>query len=151
MSSKCRNAKAPPSHQQTVCPLCTEKVRETRASLQSHIGRHLEEIALASLPPELYQSSDSSEEEKSEGGIIKTTGALHFDLSSRFSCGYYIAQRLRGVEVDSCGETVFETNRSCVDAMSRAQMIHILLYKCTHGVVYLKHLPGSSSRLYFAG
>ena len=69
LSSKCRKDKPPPPHQQTNCPLCMERVKETRDSLRRHIGHHLEEVALASLPPELYRSDDSSEEDVDEDDI----------------------------------------------------------------------------------
>ena len=66
MGNKCRTHRAPEPDRQTDCPLCGKTVTETRATLRRHLGRHLEEIALASLPPELYWSDGGSEENETD-------------------------------------------------------------------------------------
>jgi hypothetical protein len=44
------------------CPFCSEKIKETKSSIQLHIGTHMDEIALKALPlPDDESSSTSSQ------------------------------------------------------------------------------------------
>ncbi|RPB04456.1 hypothetical protein L873DRAFT_1355138 [Choiromyces venosus 120613-1] len=42
------------------CPFCLDQIEETKASIKSHIGTHLDEIALKVLPLDMDESSDIS-------------------------------------------------------------------------------------------
>lgn len=66
LAQKCCRQKSPPLGQKTTCPLCLKEIPESRRSLQRHIGKHMEEIALTALPPEVYQTGNSTEESDSE-------------------------------------------------------------------------------------
>jgi hypothetical protein len=52
----------PTSFEDMKCPLCLSHPGDTRRAFETHVGKHMEEIALASLPRE--GSGDSAEESK---------------------------------------------------------------------------------------
>jgi hypothetical protein len=50
-----------------------DEIPETRRSLRRHIGHHLEEIALAALPPEIYHMDDGTGDGGATGGDVENT------------------------------------------------------------------------------
>jgi len=73
VSNRCYRQKAPASGKKIICPLCMDEIPETRRSLRRHIGHHLEEIALAALPPEIYHMDDSTGDSGATSGDVKNT------------------------------------------------------------------------------
>ncbi|KAF8253094.1 hypothetical protein K440DRAFT_657620 [Wilcoxina mikolae CBS 423.85] len=63
---RCERRNPLPESQTTICPLCREEIPETKRSIRRHLGRHMEEISLAVVPPENYHVGleESSEEEE---------------------------------------------------------------------------------------
>jgi hypothetical protein len=50
-----------------------DEIPETQRSLRRHIGHHLEEIALAALPPEIYHMDDGTGDGGATGGDVENT------------------------------------------------------------------------------
>lgn len=57
------------------CPLCLEDTGSGRISIVAHIGRHLEEIALAAVP----QVPESEESEKWSVGSVRSVRSVGFE------------------------------------------------------------------------
>ena len=59
-----------------VCPLCQQKIFATTKQFKSHVCHHMEEIALGTLPQELYGSDSESElplsDDEPEEAIVRT-------------------------------------------------------------------------------
>jgi hypothetical protein len=87
VSSRCHFQKAPPPSKKTTCPLCAEEIQETKLFLRRHIGHHLEEIALAALPPDIYQlgdevGSNSTDSLAPQVNVMENSGAESLVLST---------------------------------------------------------------------
>jgi uncharacterized C2H2 Zn-finger protein len=79
---KCERRKPVPTSQTTICPLCREEIPETRKSIRRHIGRHMEEISLAIVPPENYNVDNDTEdwwESESGDSTVDENGSVQPD------------------------------------------------------------------------
>jgi len=61
------------------CPFCLEQIEETKRTFQKHVGRHFDEIALKTLPPEVFDVQNE------ELGILKDNELSDSDNCTRRS------------------------------------------------------------------
>ena len=82
------------NHANSACPLCLENITGT-IQLQKHLGRHLEEIALFSLPNDRFESDDeddseiASKESTRDASIIDPDSVYCSECSSLVQIHYH--------------------------------------------------------------
>jgi hypothetical protein len=109
------------------CPLCLQKGWSNHRRFVTHLGRHLEEIALSVLPRDIDSDSDQ-QTDGDEPSVLKSSVSYP---CSRPACAVIVAVTARGSEVSDDLDDIIERDEPPRNNLNQIYCTHL---DCSRGV-----------------